>query len=352
MSNGDCLDVLIGDPSLGQETLFHGNPPVRFAPDVGIVPSLTVNLDQAPGVVLSMESEFFVPEPAAETESHNEIIDESQPSEEPSTPPHPQLVMITHDLMDSSCNAVEYGSGAVSVVFALYQGEYYVHDPRYVLNDNTVQEPLPDGGGLLLKQTHGSISEYSALCANAPRTFVNEEHCRLSSSLDACSVQSLVSERIGPHGHGVVVCGSPGEVANDLSQGGEAGRGAFDLRTDFNQTTTFHEFVEQRIIVWTSVSLWAKDQLRQRMAWALFQLLVINQSIEANTVTEDFVAYYDIMVRHAFGNYRNLLKEVAFSRCMADMLSFFKSKSTAHQWTRSKQGNDTVVEYPDEVCDS
>jgi hypothetical protein len=111
-----------------------------------------------------------------------------------------------------------------------------------------------------------------------------------------------------------LVCGSPGEIANDLTKGGLALKGAFDWATIFDQTTVFQHMLEQRVIVWTAIAIWSNDQLRQRVAWCLYQILVINSSISSNTQTEDFVNYYDIFVRNAFGNYRDVLKEVAHSR--------------------------------------
>jgi len=39
--------------------------------------------------------------------------------------------------------------------------------------------------------------------------------------------------------------------------------------------------------------------------------------------------YYDIFVRNAFGNYRDILKEVSYSPLMAEMLTFVESKSSA-----------------------
>jgi uncharacterized protein (DUF1800 family) len=47
-------------------------------------------------------------------------------------------------------------------------------------------------------------------------------------------------------------------------------------------------------------------------------------------LTEPWAAYYDIFVRHAFGNFRDVLKEVAFSPMMGTMLTYFNSKSLAH----------------------
>ena len=62
------------------------------------------------------------------------------------------------------------------------------------------------------------------------------------------------------------------------------------------------------------LAVWGKDQLRQRVAWALSQSLVVNSLVSMNSQTEDWVNFYDIFVRNAFGNYRDVVKEVAFSR--------------------------------------
>jgi len=44
-------------------------------------------------------------------------------------------------------------------------------------------------------------------------------------------------------------------------------------------------------------------------------------------MSEMYLHYYDIFVRHAFGNYRDIMKEVALSPMMATMLSSIDSKS-------------------------
>ena len=50
------------------------------------------------------------------------------------------------------------------------------------LEDNTVETPLADGGGLVQ-----SLTGEQTRCSNAPRTFLNEESCVLSYSTSACS---------------------------------------------------------------------------------------------------------------------------------------------------------------------
>ena len=66
---------------------------------------------------------------------------------------------------------------------------------------------------------------------------------------------------------GVIVCGSVNEVANDPFLGDH-----FDVHTGFD--TSFNLYT-QREKTWLSVALKANDQLRQRVAWALAQVLVV-----------------------------------------------------------------------------
>ena len=46
--------------------------------------------------------------------------------------------------------------------------------------------------------------------------------------------------------------------------------------------------------------------------------------------TETFLNFYDIFVRNAFGNYKDILREVSYSPLMADMLTYYESKSTEY----------------------
>ena len=58
---------------------------------------------------------------------------------------------------------------------------------------------------------------------------------------------------------GVVVCGSPNEVANNLALGGGQSRGAYDSVSEDFSTTDFVDFEKQKRIVWTHIALSAKD---------------------------------------------------------------------------------------------
>lgn len=64
------------------------------------------------------------------------------------------------------------------------------------------------------------------------------------------------------------------------------------------------------------------DPLRQRVAFALSQILVVSDRPEALAVEQAGVAnYYDLMIKHAFGNYYDLLIDVATHPVMGIYLS-------------------------------
>ena len=95
-------------------------------------------------------------------------------------------------------------------------------------------------------------------------------------------------------GAGTVVCGSHGEVANDRTL-----REQFEVRTDGEQVSDSDMMENQRHVVWYEVGINAPDQLRQRMAFALSEMItIVPQNIDALTLTEIYTKYYDIFVKH------------------------------------------------------
>ena len=67
----------------------------------------------------------------------------------------------------------------------------------------------------------------------------------------------------------------------------------------------------------------ANDQLRQRMAYALGQILVV--SLNKNGYPDEIVPHLQLLSRHAFGNYRALLGELATSPQMGKYLDMANS---------------------------
>ena len=95
---------------------------------------------------------------------------------------------------------------------------------------------------------------------------------------------------------------------------------------DTNGELTFEKKQTPTFSFWVN-AIEGDDQLRQRMAFALSQILVISHA-EGNFLFEvpNTVAHYqDILVRHAFGNYRDLLEEVTYSPAMGEYLTYLQN---------------------------
>jgi hypothetical protein len=67
---------------------------------------------------------------------------------------------------------------------------------------------------------------------------------------------------------------------------------------------------------WWKSSITAPDQLRQRIAFALSEILVVSEDGVLLDNARAVSAYYDILLDNAFGNYRQLLESVTLSPAM------------------------------------
>ncbi len=84
--------------------------------------------------------------------------------------------------------------------------------------------------------------------------------------------------------------------------------------------------------IWVSERFWAlaatgPDQLRRRMAWSLHQILMASQT-DSNIWdhARAYAHYVDTLNRLAFGNYRELLEEIALSPVMGIYLSHIRNR--------------------------
>jgi uncharacterized protein (DUF1800 family) len=69
-----------------------------------------------------------------------------------------------------------------------------------------------------------------------------------------------------------------------------------------------------------------EDQLRQRMAFALSQILVVSADSNVGRAPQALAHYMDILTRNAFGNFRDLLEEVTYSPAMAVYLTYLRNE--------------------------
>ncbi|MEN9677948.1 MAG: hypothetical protein RIS76_3844, partial [Verrucomicrobiota bacterium] len=81
------------------------------------------------------------------------------------------------------------------------------------------------------------------------------------------------------------------------------------------------------------------DQLRQRMAFALSQILVISRrAVDIQESPQANAIYYDILVRNAFSNYFDILREVTLNPAMGMYLSAIGNQKAVPE----------ISQYPDE----
>lgn len=199
------------------------------------------------------------------------------------------------------------------VVGRLPNNEYMFFSGLATPLENTVTNPLPDGG-------LSAANDGARMCSNVAKNYQNIESCYLASG-DACESSAYSRNQWDTSSQSkenVVVCGSEGEVANDSNL--DTSDPSFSTY-GHQHNMIFNSLPFQLQAVPYMVYLNAEDQLRQRMAFALSQILVVTPNQVDNNVqeTEIYFNYYDIFVRHAFGNYRDILKEVSYSPMVSNL---------------------------------
>jgi len=115
--------------------------------------------------------------------------------------------------------------------------------------------------------------------------------------------------------------------------------------SEMSKTSTSDEELSFLEIESTTIGFWrnaitGQDQLRQRMAFALSELLVVsNGGGEELTDVPSAVAYFqDLLIEHAFGNYRDILEAVTYSPAMGYYLTY----------QGSEKGDPVTGRMPDE----
>tara|TARA_R110000787_G_scaffold82711_10_gene178704 strand:- start:1066 stop:2871 length:1806 start_codon:yes stop_codon:yes gene_type:complete len=78
--------------------------------------------------------------------------------------------------------------------------------------------------------------------------------------------------------------------------------------------------------VWFERVVTAPDQLRQRVAFALSEIMVVSQVGAGNDLQPGYARYYDILIDNAFGNFRTLLEDVTLSPIMGRYLSMLGNR--------------------------
>lgn len=103
----------------------------------------------------------------------------------------------------------------------------------------------------------------------------------------------------------------------------------------FNHLYFVMKYDQPAILYWTNWHrtwwhniLTGDSYLRDRMAYALSQIVVISSKSFILNFGDGLTAYYDILSKHAFGNYRDVLYEVTLNPMMGFYLSHMNNPKT------------------------
>jgi hypothetical protein len=249
----------------------------------------------------------------------------------------------------SSAGRGKYNLGK-SIFAKLPGGKWALHDLRTMFVGNDIASPSMDGNGNAMKRASRD-GKLVARCVNAERNIFNEASCKISYDEDACVSVPLPDPNdayrvnsvdpganteplykytpayAGPHNGGVVVCGSPNEVASVPEEDDH-----YDVT---NRKVQSHriDYDSQKRGVWTEVTLYSSDQLCQRMAFALskiFAVSTVTNSDASNSETN--INQYDKFVNACFGTYKEVMTQMSFDEEMGAQLTFLDNKAIGTDW--------------------
>ncbi len=89
---------------------------------------------------------------------------------------------------------------------------------------------------------------------------------------------------------------------------------------------------------WWQYHMKSKDLLRQRVAFALSEFIVISRFSSFSNEPYAFADFYDILLDNAFGNYKDILTEVTYHAAMGNYLTYLNNPKS----------DPSQNQYPDE----
>ncbi len=89
-------------------------------------------------------------------------------------------------------------------------------------------------------------------------------------------------------------------------------------------TDSYNDFARRQ--VWWKHVVEGRDQLRQRVAFALSQIFVVSDRGMLGDFQYGMTDYWDMLMEHAFGNYRDLLEAVTLHPMMGEWLSSIRNR--------------------------
>ncbi len=98
--------------------------------------------------------------------------------------------------------------------------------------------------------------------------------------------------------------------------------GYLDMAAGAGETISQNQLQE----AWFQAAVTGPDQLRQRVANALLQVLVVSSVGGLSGANHGMANYMDVLMQHAFGNFRTLIEQVATSPAMGNYLNHLRNQ--------------------------
>ena len=90
----------------------------------------------------------------------------------------------------------------------------------------------------------------------------------------------------------------------------------------------FHPAFYHFLYAWWQINMTNEDLLRQRVAYALSEIMVISFYSGVDEHADGAAHFYDLLIEHGLGNYRDLLYDVSLHPAMGIYLSHFNNPRT------------------------
>jgi uncharacterized protein (DUF1800 family) len=97
--------------------------------------------------------------------------------------------------------------------------------------------------------------------------------------------------------------------------------------SDIDESANWSHFM----YTWWEYNMFNDDLLRQRVALALSEILVLSFDSNLGGFGEAVASYYDIFSENAFGNYKDILTKVSYHPAMGYYLSHFNNPKTVEE---------------------
>ena len=255
---------------------------------------------------------------------------------------------------DNSKAVLNFSFGGVTsaVTGEHVDNDPYLNSPSLILYDISAALPQPDGsylwnirsvGGLAVSDVREILNEGKAYITILSDDYPNGElvghfeQAQGSTSFTApaappawtddhanpgAAARFLIQSTFGPSPSDVAAVqslGYAGWIANQFSQPAShhlslilSNRSA-DPTLPYSGNTVFND--------WWRLSVTAPDQLRQRVAFALSEIMVVSDQGVLQDNGLALTSYYDTLLDNAFGNFRSLLEAVTLAPAMGMYLN-------------------------------